>query len=170
MVRPELLPGRPDAVIAFIESWWACCTAIRRAGVRVSPRGYMVVMQDIVDWLGPALEPWGYVLLGVVVLLEGAAFFGLIVPGEAALLLAGFLVQQGKLNLAVVLVVAFVGTFIFEDALETYYRTRAMAGSILIPTLRVWLVLGVPMFVALRGEHSDGPCPVDDGLGRAGIV
>jgi hypothetical protein len=53
------------------------------------------LMERVVDWLGPALEPWGYVLLGLATMLEASAFIGLVVPGEAALLFAGFLAQQG---------------------------------------------------------------------------
>jgi membrane protein DedA with SNARE-associated domain len=66
-------------------------------------------MERVVDWLGPALEPWGYVLLGLATMLEASAFIGLAVPGEAALLFAGFLAQQGRLSLALAIAVAFVG-------------------------------------------------------------
>jgi membrane protein DedA with SNARE-associated domain len=66
-------------------------------------------MERLVDWLGPALEPWGYVLLGLATMLEASAFIGLAVPGEAALLFAGFLAQQGRLSLALAITVAFVG-------------------------------------------------------------
>jgi membrane protein DedA with SNARE-associated domain len=66
-------------------------------------------MERLVDWLGPALEPWGYVLLGLATMLEASAFVGLAVPGEAALLFAGFLAQQGRLSLSLAIAVAFLG-------------------------------------------------------------
>ncbi len=72
-------------------------------------------MERIVDWLGPALEPWGYVLLGVATMLEASAFIGLAVPGEGALLFAGFLAQQGRLSLPLAIGVAFVGAVLGDS-------------------------------------------------------
>ena len=72
-------------------------------------------MERFVDWLGPALEPWGYVLLGLATMLEASAFIGLAVPGEGALLFAGFLAQQGRLSLPVAIAVAFVGAVLGDS-------------------------------------------------------
>ena len=72
-------------------------------------------MQRLVDWLGPALEPWGYVLLGLATMLEASAFIGLAVPGEGALLFAGFLAQQGRLSLPLCIAVAFVGAVLGDS-------------------------------------------------------
>lgn len=77
--------------------------------------GYTGRVQRFVDWLGPALVPWGYVLLGVASMLEASAFIGLAVPGEAALLLAGFLAQQGRLSLPIAIAVAFVGAVVGDS-------------------------------------------------------
>lgn len=66
--------------------------------------------------LGPVLEPWGYVLLFAVVALEASAFVGLVVPGETALLLAGFLVSQHRMRLWLVIVVATVGAVLGDSA------------------------------------------------------
>jgi membrane protein DedA with SNARE-associated domain len=65
-------------------------------------------VEHVVNTLGPVLDPWGYVLLFAVVALEASAFVGLVVPGETALLLAGFLASQGRM---VVWIAAAVGVF-----------------------------------------------------------
>jgi membrane protein DedA with SNARE-associated domain len=73
------------------------------------------MVERLVDWLGPALVPWGYVLLGLATMLEASAFIGLAVPGEAALLFAGFLAQQGRLSLPLAIAVAFVGAVLGDS-------------------------------------------------------
>lgn len=55
-------------------------------------------MQSLVDSFGGQINPWGYLLLFVLCLLEASAFIGLFVPGESAQLLAGVLAQQGTLS------------------------------------------------------------------------
>jgi membrane-associated protein len=66
--------------------------------------------------LGEAVNPWGYVLLFALTALEASAFIGLFVPGETALLLGGFLAYQGKLHLALVIVVTVVGGILGDSA------------------------------------------------------
>ena len=66
--------------------------------------------------LGEAVNPWGYLLLFALTLLEASAFIGLFVPGETALLLGGFLAYQGKLNLALVIVVTVIGGVLGDSA------------------------------------------------------
>lgn len=44
----------------------------------------------------------------------------------------------------------FVASFVFEEVVAQYYRQREMDAAILIPTLRVWLLLGVPLFAVLQ--------------------
>lgn len=72
-------------------------------------------MQGVVDSLGDAIDPWGYVLLFVLALCEAAAFVGLFVPGEVALLFAGVLASEGKVSLAVVIVCAVAGSIIGDS-------------------------------------------------------
>ena len=48
------------------------------------------------------------------------------------------------------LVFAFVASFVFEDAVAGYYQARSMDAAILIPTLRIWMVIGVPYVAALH--------------------
>jgi membrane protein DedA with SNARE-associated domain len=73
------------------------------------------MVERFVDWLGPALHPWGYILLAVATMLEASAFVGLFVPGEAALLLAGFLCHEGKLSLVLVILLAFAGAVVGDS-------------------------------------------------------
>lgn len=55
-----------------------------------------------------------------------------------------------NLTLCALLVFVFVASFFIEDAVATYYRTRAMDGAILIPALRVWMLLAIPFFGAVH--------------------
>jgi membrane-associated protein len=78
---------------------------------------YTFVMADrVVDALGDAINPWGYVILFALTLLEASAFVGLFVPGETALLLAGFLAYQDKLRLPLVIVLVIVGGVLGDSA------------------------------------------------------
>lgn len=55
-----------------------------------------------------------------------------------------------NLGLGVFLVLAFVASFVFENALEAYYRTRGMDAGTLIPALRVMIALGAPYVATLH--------------------
>lgn len=74
------------------------------------------MIQSAVESLGDAINPWGYLLLFALCLLEASAFVGLVIPGETAQLLAGVLAQDGRLSLAGVLTCAVSGA-IFGDSL-----------------------------------------------------
>src|SRR4051812_49368078 len=67
------------------------------------------MIETAVQALGDAVDPWGYVLLFTLCLLEASAFVGLFIPGETALLIAGVLAQEGRMSLALCIVVAVVG-------------------------------------------------------------
>lgn len=58
------------------------------------------------------------------------------------------------LNLAVgaFFFVLLVASYVFEDAFVTYYRTqmRGVDVALLIPTLRVMVLIGAPMFAAIH--------------------
>lgn len=56
-----------------------------------------------------ALHGWPvYLVVFVLVFLEAAAFLGLVLPGETALLVAGVLASRGNIDLRLLLVLAFV--------------------------------------------------------------
>ena len=73
------------------------------------------MIENAVNALGDAVDPWGYVILFTLCLLEASAFVGLFVPGETALLIAGVLAQEGKLSLALCIVSAVVGAILGDS-------------------------------------------------------
>ena len=63
-------------------------------------------MDRVIDFLGGLPSPWGYVIVGALTMLEASAFIGLFVPGELAMLFGGFMAQQGRADLWVMMGVA----------------------------------------------------------------
>ena len=73
------------------------------------------MIAGLLDRLAELASPWGYVIVGVLALLEAAAMIGLVVPGEAALLVGGFLASQDKAELPVMMVVAAIGAIVGDS-------------------------------------------------------
>jgi membrane protein DedA with SNARE-associated domain len=73
------------------------------------------LIESAVNSLGDAVNPWGYVLLFLLCLLESSAFIGLFVPGETALLVGGVLSEQGKLSLVWCIVWAVLGAILGDS-------------------------------------------------------
>jgi membrane protein DedA with SNARE-associated domain len=73
------------------------------------------VLESVVNGLGDAINPWGYVLLFTLTLLEASAFIGLLIPGETALLLAGVVAQQGKVSLTACIACAVIGAILGDS-------------------------------------------------------
>ena len=65
-------------------------------------------LEETVDRIGPALGRWTYLLVGALAFLETGAFVGLLAPGEAALILGGFIAGQGEIDLLVLIPLAWV--------------------------------------------------------------
>jgi membrane protein DedA with SNARE-associated domain/membrane-associated phospholipid phosphatase len=61
----------------------------------------------LIDTLTRLSSPWAYVVVGLLATAE-AVFVGLVLPGELALLLGGFLAYQGRVSLAGMVAVAAV--------------------------------------------------------------
>jgi len=74
------------------------------------------MIESVVSALGSAVNPWGYILLFLLTLLEASAFVGLFIPGETALLIGGVLAQRGELRLWVVIICAVAGAIIGDSA------------------------------------------------------
>ncbi len=90
-------------------------------------------MKSLLHAVGGAHGWWVYVVLGALAFGEAAIFLGVVLPGETALLVGGYLCAQGKLSLPIMLVVA-VGCAIAGDSVG--YEV----GRILGPRLRTtWL-------------------------------
>ena len=73
------------------------------------------MIAGLLDKLAELASPWGYVIVGVLALLEASAMIGLIVPGEAALLVGGFLASQQRADLKVMMAVAAVGAIVGDS-------------------------------------------------------
>lgn len=73
------------------------------------------MIAGLLDRLAGLASPWGYVVVGVLALLEASALIGLLVPGEAALLVGGFLVSQGKASMGVMVAAAAAGAIVGDS-------------------------------------------------------
>src|SRR5215210_3956780 len=82
--RPVLVAGALAAVAAAVYS----------TGVVELPN-----LDKILEDLGRALGPWTYPLVAVLAYAEAAAFLGLVIPGETAIIVAGVVAGQGEINI-----------------------------------------------------------------------
>lgn len=73
------------------------------------------MIAGLLDHLAQMASPWGYVLVGLFAMLEASAMIGLVVPGEAALLVGGFLASQHRADLRVMIAVAAVGAIVGDS-------------------------------------------------------
>ncbi|MCL4456603.1 MAG: bifunctional DedA family/phosphatase PAP2 family protein [Nitrospirae bacterium] len=64
---------------------------------------------EIIKFLFPHLNHWGYYVLFLMTFLETSAFLGLLVPGESMVVIAGLLASRGVLELGDVIWVASLG-------------------------------------------------------------
>jgi membrane protein DedA with SNARE-associated domain/membrane-associated phospholipid phosphatase len=60
-------------------------------------------------------SPWAYVVLGLLAAAESAAFVGLAIPGETAMLLGGVLAFQGHVNLGVMMATGAAGAVVGDS-------------------------------------------------------
>lgn len=72
-------------------------------------------MSSVLDIAAGLVSPWAYVVLGLLAAAESAAFVGLAVPGETAMLLGGFLAFQGRVNLGVMMVTGAAGAVVGDS-------------------------------------------------------
>lgn len=61
------------------------------------------VLKDV----GSTLGPWTYLLVGALCFLESGAFVGLIVPGETAIVVGGFVAGQGHIDVILLIAIAW---------------------------------------------------------------
>jgi membrane protein DedA with SNARE-associated domain len=77
-----------------------------------------VILADVLSRLHDVaghLGPWVYVIVLSIAVLEGAAFLGLVLPGETVLFLAGVLAFQGQIQLVPAIVLAVLGAIIGDS-------------------------------------------------------
>lgn len=67
------------------------------------------------DFLLGLVDPWLYVVVFLLAFAEGGALLGLFLPGESAMLLAGWLVSQGRASLGAVVAVAASGSVLGDS-------------------------------------------------------
>jgi membrane protein DedA with SNARE-associated domain/membrane-associated phospholipid phosphatase len=72
-------------------------------------------MSGVLDTAARLASPWAYVVLALLAAAESAAFVGLAVPGETAMLLGGFLAFQGRVNLGVMMAAGAVGAVVGDS-------------------------------------------------------
>ena len=65
-------------------------------------------MTEFLKHVGNSVGVWLYVIAGALAFSEAALLVGMVLPGEAALLVAGYFCHQGVLSLPVMIVVAIV--------------------------------------------------------------
>lgn len=73
-------------------------------------------MSAVLGGLLGLASPWGYLLVGLLAGLEAAAFVGLVIPGEAAMLLGGVLAFTGRASLPVMMACAALGAVVGDSA------------------------------------------------------
>jgi membrane-associated protein len=96
----------------------------------------LALVTQLVDWLRPFFDSFGYVIVSVAMFFESAAFTGILVPGDVILALGG--VYAGSGELALPGVIACGATFGFLGATTGYVLGRRYGDSILrrAPILR----------------------------------
>ncbi len=85
-------------------------------------------MSGLVEGLLGLASPWGYLVVALLAGLEAAAFVGLVIPGETAMLLGGVLAFTGRASVVVMMVCAAVGAVV-GDALG-YELGRRFGGPL----------------------------------------
>jgi undecaprenyl-diphosphatase len=75
----------------------------------------MSASMSVVDAAAQLASPWAYVVLALLAAAESAAFVGLAVPGETAMLLGGFLAFQGRVNLFVMMAAGAAGAVVGDQ-------------------------------------------------------
>jgi hypothetical protein len=56
-----------------------------------------------------------------------------------------------NIALAAAFVALLLGSFLFESAFQEYYRRRpGLDAEVIVPTLRVWVLVGLPLFAAVH--------------------
>ncbi|HXE43651.1 MAG TPA: VTT domain-containing protein [Conexibacter sp.] len=64
-------------------------------------------LDTLLKHVGSTLGTWTYLLVGVLCFLESGAFVGLLVPGETAIVVGGFVAGQGKIDVILLIAIAW---------------------------------------------------------------
>lgn len=84
--------------------------ALVAAGMTVYATGAVELpnVSELLQDIGETLGPWTYLLVGVLCFLESGAFVGLLVPGETAIVVGGFVAGQGEIDIVVLIALVWV--------------------------------------------------------------
>jgi undecaprenyl-diphosphatase len=72
-------------------------------------------MSGVLDTAAQLASPWAYIVLALLAAAESAAFVGLALPGEAAMMLGGFLAFQGRVSLGWMMVAGALGAVVGDS-------------------------------------------------------
>jgi undecaprenyl-diphosphatase len=64
-------------------------------------------LDELLQDVGSTLGPWTYLLVGVLCFLESGAFVGLLIPGETAIVVGGFVAGQGEIDVILLIAIAW---------------------------------------------------------------
>jgi membrane protein DedA with SNARE-associated domain/membrane-associated phospholipid phosphatase len=87
-------------------------------------------LDELLKDIGSALGQWTYLLVGVLCFLESGAFLGLLVPGETAIVVGGFVAGQGEID--IILLIAIVWTTAVAGDLVSFALGRRLGREFLV--------------------------------------
>ena len=87
-------------------------------------------LDELLKDVGSALGAWTYLLVGVLCFLESGAFVGLLVPGETAIVVGGFVAGQGEID--IVVLIAIVWTTAVAGDLVSFALGRRLGREFLV--------------------------------------
>jgi membrane protein DedA with SNARE-associated domain/membrane-associated phospholipid phosphatase len=87
-------------------------------------------LDELLQDVGSTLGPWTYLLVGVLCFLESGAFVGLLIPGETAIVIGGFVAGQGEID--VILLIAIAWTTAVAGDLVSFGLGRRLGREFLV--------------------------------------
>ena len=98
----------------------------------------IALIEQIVDWVGPAFAVAGYFIVFAGVFADRSAFLGLVIPGDVVLALGGVFAARGDLELPIVIAVGAVAGLMGEST--GFYLGNRYGERILkkVPILKRW--------------------------------
>jgi membrane protein DedA with SNARE-associated domain len=98
----------------------------------------IALIEQIVDWIGPAFAVAGYYIVFAGVFADRSAFLGLVIPGDVVLALGGVFAARGELSLPIVIAVGAVAGLMGEST--GFYLGNRYGERILkkVPILKRW--------------------------------
>ncbi|HZV75553.1 MAG TPA: VTT domain-containing protein [Conexibacter sp.] len=115
-LEPTMLVGGALAAVAM---------AVYGLGLVALPN-----LDELLKNVGSTLGAWTYLLVGVLCFLESGAFVGLLIPGETAIVVGGFVAGQGEID--VILLIAIAWTTAVAGDLVSFALGRRLGREFLV--------------------------------------